>query len=278
MPTTGTQSVEPLRHWREYAIEAALLGIFMISAGLATTMLDFAGSPLNGLVGSPWLRRLLIGLAMGGTAMVLIYSRWGARSGAHFNPAVTITFALLGKIAWRDAACYIAAQFAGGITGVLLIRALLGQAFARPPVLYVVTVPGPDGIGPAFWMEALISFLLMSVTLIVSGRPKWMRYTGLCCGVLIASFVTFEAPFSGMSMNPARTVASAAPSGIWTDAWIYFVAPVGGMVMAGLAFRLVSGQPVQCAKLNHDTGAPCPFLCGFRTRGVHVPDLIRKRL
>ena len=278
MPTIQKPTAAPGHHWREYAIEAALLGIFMMSAGVATTAVEYAGSPLYSLVNAPWLRRLLIGLAMGGTAMALIYSRWGARSGAHFNPAVTITFAVLGKITWRDAAWYIAAQFAGGVIGVLAVRALLGQAFTLPPVLSVITVPGADGVEKAFWMEMLISFLLMSVTLVVSSRPASMRYTGLCCGVLIASFVTFEAPFSGMSMNPARTIASAAPSGIWTGAWIYFVAPVGGMLMAALTFRLIGREPVQCAKLNHDTGAPCPFLCNFKARGIHVPDLIRTRV
>ena len=187
---------------------------------------------------------------------------------------VTITFALLGKIGSRDALCYIAAQFAGGLAGVLAVQVLLGSAFTLPPVVYVVTIPGDGGAALAFGMELLISFVMMMATLTMSNQAKLMRYTGLCCGVLIMLFVTFEAPFSGMSMNPARTFASAALSGIWFGIWVYFTAPLAGMLLAALAFRAIHGATVQCAKLNHDTGVDCHFHCGFRAQGIHAPDLI----
>jgi aquaporin Z len=250
----------------------------MIAAGIAGTLLEYPASPLHQLISSAIARRFLMGLAMGGTAILLIYSRWGARSGAHFNPAITLTFALLGKIAPRDAIYYVAAQFIGGVAGVLLVHALCGAAFALPPVQYNVTVPGNGGVALAFWMEALISFLLMLTVLWVSNQPRWMHYTGACCGVLIALFVTIEAPFSGMSMNPARTLASALPSGIWHDSWIYFVAPLAGMLLAAGLIRWIKGREhIQCAKINHNSGTACPFRCGFRERGVHVPTLIHSR-
>ena len=87
----------------------------MLSACLFTVLLFHPASPVRALVPSPFVRRLLMGLAMGGTAVGLNYSAWGKQSGAHYNPAVTLTFARLGRIAPRDAAAYVAAQFAGAV-------------------------------------------------------------------------------------------------------------------------------------------------------------------
>jgi aquaporin Z len=264
------------QHWPLYLIEAAGLGVFMLAAGLACSALEAPVSPLHQWLANAALRRFLMGLAMGGTAVALIYSRWGARSGAHFNPALTLTFAMLGKIGPLDAALYMAAQFVGGVAGVWLTLLLVGQPFAQPPVSFVVTVPAKGGVAVSFLLEMAISFLLMAVTLYASNTARWMKYTGLLCGLLIVLFVTFESPYSGMSMNPARTTASAIPSGIWTAAWLYFLAPPCGMFAAALVYRRVHPlRTVACAKLNHDTEWPCPFACSFASRGIHVPSLIR---
>ena len=85
-------------HWPEYLMEAAALGIFMVSAGAVTTLVDSPDFPFLALLPSPTVRRALVGLAMGGTAMSLIYSPWGKQSGAHMNPAITLAFLRLGKI------------------------------------------------------------------------------------------------------------------------------------------------------------------------------------
>lgn len=264
-----------VRHRTLYLIEAWGLGTFMLVACLAATLLEARGVALPGLMAGLLGRRFLMGMAMGLTAIALIYSPWGARSGAHFNPAITLTFAALGKIHAFDAALYVCAQCVGGLCGVLLAYAIAGDALARVPVSFIATFPGPRGTAVAFGMEALISALLMALTLITSNRARLMRYTGVFCGLLIVLFVTFEAPYSGMSMNPARTLASALPSGIWSDAWVYFTAPLLGMALAAAGYRLVSKRTVACAKLNHDTEHVCPFYCQYRTRGIHVPSLAR---
>jgi aquaporin Z len=249
------------RHWPEYLMEAAGLGLFMISAGLFGTLLFHPGSPVAQALSDPLLQRALMGLIMGLTAIAIIYSPWGQQSGAHINPAVTLTFWRLGKVASWDALFYVAAQFAGGALGVM---ALLGALFADPPVSYVATVPGAGGIALALLAEAAISFGLMAMILFATNTPRLMRLTGVFAGVLVALYITFEAPLSGMSMNPARTVASALPGNLWQGLWIYFVGPIAGMLLAVEAYRLIRRTPeVICAKLNHHTQRRCIFRCGY---------------
>lgn len=260
-------------HWHEYLMEAAELGIFMISAGVFTSLLESPLSNLGRAHLAPWLCRALIGIAMGGTAAALIYSPWGKRSGAHMNPAVTVTFLRLGKIPPWDAFFYVLFQFAGGLAGVLLTASILRAAFADPPVTYVVTVPGPDGIWAAFAGELFISFIIMAVIIYSSNRPAIARFTGLFAGLLIASFVEFEAPFSGFGMNPARTLASALPSGIWNGLWIYFTAAPVGMLLAAQGYLAVNNiESIQCCKLHHGSNKACIF-CG---RAV-LPAIKQKR-
>jgi aquaporin Z len=201
---------------------------------------------------------------MGLTAIGLIYSPWGKRSGAHMNPAVTLAFLHLRKIQPRDAVFYVAAQFAGGLTGVLLVAGLLGDAFADMPVSYAATMPGPRGVAVAFLAELGISFLLLLTILTVAGHPRHAQRAGLVAGVLVALYISVEAPLSGMSMNPARSFASAAPSLMWQGFWIYVIAPVLGMLAGAQLFLLVRGrQQVACAKLIHPENQRC-IHCGHQ--------------
>jgi aquaporin Z len=252
------------RHWPEYLMEAAGLGLFMVSAGLFGSLLFHPGSPLAEGVPDPMLRRALMGLIMGVTAIAIIYSPWGQQSGAHLNPAVTLTFWRLGKVATWDAVFYALAQFAGGALGVLAVLALLGAIFADPPVSYLATMPGAAGVTVALLAEAVISFGLMTMILFTTNAPRLMPLTGVFAGCLVALFITFEAPLSGMSMNPARTLASALPGSLWHALWIYFVGPTAGMLLAVEAYRLIRRTPdVICAKLNHHTRRRCIFRCGY---------------
>jgi aquaporin Z len=116
-------------HLPEYCIEASLLCCFMISAGLFGTLLEYPKSSVYQAIPNVFHRRILMGLAMGVTAVLLIYSPWGKRSGAHFNPAATLTFWRLGKVKRIDAICYLVFQFIGGAIGTTLVGGLLGEAF-----------------------------------------------------------------------------------------------------------------------------------------------------
>lgn len=258
-----SEAIAALReHWPEYLMEAWGLGMFMLSAAVFTTLFEHPGSALRGAVADPVWRRALIGIAMGLTAVGLIYSPWGRRSGAHLNPAVTLTFWRLGKMAGWDAFFYAIAQCSGGLAGVVLAFALLGETFAEPPVTFVITTPGVQGVAVAFAAEVTISLLLMSAVLAISNSDAWMRWTGVAAGVLVASFILVEAPLSGMSMNPARSLASALPAGRFDAFWIYCVAPPLGMLLAAeLRRRLIPASEVHCAKIDHDPGVRC-IHCG----------------
>ena len=249
-------------HWPEYLSEAWALGTFMVSAALFKALLEYPGSPVHQLIPNGAARRTLIGLAMGLTAIALIYSPWGQRSGAHMNPATTLTFLRLGKIQPWDAAFYITAQFIGGVCGVLLSKLVLRGIIAHPSVSYVTTVPGPAGAGVAFLAEAVIACGMMLMVLFVTNTTKLARFTGLFAGTLVFLYITFEAPLSGMSINPARTAASAVPSGIWTAGWIYFTAPILGTLFAAQVYR-VAAHPIHlaCPKLHHGAKQRCIF-CG----------------
>src|SRR6266853_5251759 len=249
-------------HWPEYLCEAAELGIFMISAGLFTVLLAHPNSPVLTVIPSQFIRRMLTGIAMGSTAIALIFSPLGKRSGAHFNPAVTLTFWRLGKVKNWDAFFYVIAQFIGGIAGMFVVALVARAMLSHPTVKYVATLPGPHGMAIAFIAELIIAFILMTVVLNVSNTPHLARFTGIFAGCLVAIYITFEGPFSGMSMNPARTFSSAFVGHLWTGLWIYFIAPVLAMQLAAtLYFR--GKRPVYCVIYHHHNRHRCIFNCRF---------------
>src|SRR5882724_3106652 len=172
-------------HWPEYVCEGTELGLFMVSAGLFTILLHHPSSPVLNFIPSEFTRRMLTGIAMGSTAVALVFSPLGKRSGAHFNPAVTATFWRLGKVKNWDAIFYIIAQFVGGVLGVLAVALFVRETLADPAVNYVATLPGPQGVGVAFIAEFVIAFFLMTIVLLVSNTPRLARYTGLFAGTLV---------------------------------------------------------------------------------------------
>ena len=251
-------------HWPEYLMEALELGIFMIAACAFGVLLFHPASPVTQAIPNEVGRRALMGVAMGATAISIIFSPLGKRSGAHFNPAVTLTYLRLGKVKGWDAAFYILFQFVGGIAGVLTASQILSSWIAHQSVNYVATVPGPRGPWSAFIAELAISFILMSVILTVSNTKRLARWTGLFAGALVATYISIEAPLSGMSMNPARTLGSAFGAHRWTSLWIYFTAPPLGMLLAAELYRYVTaGRAIACAKLHHYNNQPCIFRCNF---------------
>ncbi len=246
------------RQWRLYAIEGWALGSFMVAACGATVLVLHPDSPIAGVVPPiPLVQRAVLGVLMGLTLIVLVYSPWGRTSGAHMNPAFTLAFASLRKIAPGDVVGYIAAQLIGAILGVGLALLLLGDALRHPNVQFAVTKPGVGGIWPAVWGELIVSFLQMSLVLRIMASTKWRAFTGVFAAVGLALYITFEAPLSGMSMNPARSLGSAVFAQSWTGIWLYFIAPTAGMLLSAFVFGRDGAPVAPCGKMIH--GTPCVF-------------------
>lgn len=229
-------------YWREYMMEAAGLAGFIIIASLMTTLLDHPDLfVMRGELGHyPLLRRIPLALVMG--VYIAVVSHFcGERSGAHINPAVTLAFRRLGKIGGWNACFYVTAQFCGAICGALLMSVVLGSFYEHPSIHYGTTNPGSGAgaVEKAFIAEFIISFVLMLTILIAISTKPLEKYAAVIVGVLLAIYLVVETPYSGMSMNPARSFGSAFAAGEWKNLWIYFTAPVLAMLAAAELFTLM---------------------------------------
>ncbi len=241
-------------------MEVGELGCYVFVACVVATLLQHPASIVRQSISSGVARRALMGLAMGWTAIAIVMSPWGKRSGGHFNPAITFTLYRLGKVEFWDAWLYLIAQFLGAIGGVALARYTLRGAIGNQAVRYGITVPGMYGSGVALAAELTILFILMITVLFATNRKRLAPYTAYFVGALIAMYFTFEAPLSGMSTNPARSFGSALHANYWHALWIYFIAPSMGMLAAGELFlRVRGGAAPYCAKLHHANRERCIF-------------------
>ena len=259
MPVPALGPLEALRrHWPEYAIEGWALGMFMISASVATVLLYDPRSPTFGLIENEFWKRALMALAMAGTAAAIIYSPWGKRSGAHMNPAFTLSFWVMGKINTVDAVYYALFQFVGGLAGSLLSYVLTGGLLADPQANWAATVPGPQGVAAALFGELIIAFILMFVVAVML-NSKFDQLIGIVAGGLIFLYVLYESPYSGFGMNPARSFSSALPADTWTAFWVYLIAPPTGMLTAVFVHSYVLGLPADFTqpKLNPNYVTRC---------------------
>jgi len=225
------------KNWRTYLIEAWALGIFMISASFFVILTENPALPVRSFIESAILRRLIVGFAMGFTAIFLIYSKWGKRSGAHMNPGVTLTFLMLHRISSVDAFWYMIFQFLGGFLGVAIFKWFFYGYISDPLVNYVITIPGSQGNWVAFGTEFFLSLIIILIVLFSSNSKKIASFTGVFVGIFLTLAITFTAPLSGMSINPARTVASSINANVWQGWWIYFLAPLSAMLFGGYLYR-----------------------------------------
>ncbi len=247
-------------HWPEYLMEAGEAGLYLFSACAVATLLWHPASPVNRYLPNDAVRRMLMGLAMGATIIAIVLSPWGKQSGAHFNPAITFTFYRLGKVASWDAVFYCAAQLLGSVAGVVLAAHVLQGTPAHKAVRYAATLPGAYGDVVAFLAELSISFFLMMAILVASNHKVLAPYTRYFAAILVAVYIAFESPLSGMSANPARTFGPAFCGSFWHSIWIYFAAPPLGMLGAAEVFLLTRhGKGPYCAKLDHQNDKRCIF-------------------
>jgi aquaporin Z len=224
------------RKLRDYCYEGLGLGIFMFSAGFFDALIDSPNLPIRQHIHSALIRRFFIGITMGLTALYIFNAPFGKKSGAYINPAVTLVQYRLQNIDRKDAFFYMLFQFMGGTLGMYLVYLAMPVLISSPAINYIVTQPGTTGTAIAFIMEFIISFFIISTVLFTSDNKHLAKYTSLFVAILITLFITFEAPYSGMSMNPARTFSSAIISNQWKVFWLYCIAPIGGMLFGERIF------------------------------------------
>ena len=173
-----------------------------------------------------------VAITWGLIVMTMIYA-FGDISGAHFNPAVTVGFAVAKKFSWKEVPKYIVAQFTGAFAASLLLLYLF------PDSDLGATIPTIEPI-KVFIIELLLSFFLMVVIINVSTGSKEI---GPIAGIAVGSVILLEAMFAGpltkASMNPIRSLAPALASGNFTDLWVYLTAPFLGMLLAVFSCKLV---------------------------------------
>jgi aquaporin Z len=205
-----------------------------------------------------------MGVSVAITTYLIIRSPFGRRSGAHINPAITIAYWWLDRIHHWDVLGYVAAQFFGGISGVLLAREVLGYPLSAMPVRYVITVPGRYGGSIALLFEGLFSALLMLLILFSANRRRLVKFSPVFVASATVLYFLIGPSIAGFSVNPARSFASALFARTWYGLWIYFVGPIAGMSIVALVWRQINGaSSVYCAKVFHDCHSTCPFQCEF---------------
>jgi aquaporin Z len=251
-------------HWREYAMEAAEIAVLMFCICAAGALFYGRESPVANMGWSAVTRSVFMGAMVAGATFLIIQSPFGRRSGAHFNPALTLAYFSVKRIHHWDALSYIVVQFIGGIIGVSIAGHLFGVNLSDFPVWYVVTLPGRHGRLIAFFAELLTSFLLMEIVLIASNHRRLARLSPFFVASVTIFYYIFSTSISGYSVNPARSFSSALFAHMWQGIWIYFIAPSLGMVTGAISYeRVVGSKRIYCAKIFHDLHTTCPFNCHF---------------
>ena len=212
------------------ALVAELIGTFsLVFAGAGAVVVD-AKTHALGHVG--------VAISFGLVVMVMIYAV-GHISGAHFNPAVSLAFALTRHFPWTRVAAYWCAQLAGALVAAALLRGSLGNHADLGATL-------PAGSqGQSFLWELVLTFFLMFVIMAVATDTRAVgEAAAIAIGGTVGLDAMFGGPVSGASMNPARSIGPALVSGNLHALWLYIVAPLLGASIAGLAYQYVRGELV----------------------------------
>jgi aquaporin Z len=237
--------------WLVYGAELAGTAL-LVAVGLSIVIVDFgAGSPVTHLVPDPAWRRLITGFLFGTTGALIAISPLGRESGAHINPVVSIGFCLLGKLRAADMAGYVVAQLAGAILGAAPL--LFWGGWGRS-VQFGSTVPGAGyGTGWALVGETLTTFALMATLLAFLRHRRLRPLTPALFPVLYAVMVLVEAPLSGTSTNPARSLGPAVIAGVWSGWWVYWLGPLLGAALGVALYRFtwLRRVEVEIAKIWH---------------------------
>jgi aquaporin Z len=223
----------------------------MIGGGVSVVIFMFGtGSPAPVLLPSEGARRLLTGFLFGLVGALVTVSPVGNISGAHLNPAVTLAFHAERKLGARDTLGYIFAQLLGGLLSILPLAAW--GAIGRS-VHYGATLPLRGEGWLALLGEVGVTFALVTVIFLLASHRRTRRFTPWSLPPLFAVMVWLEAPLSGTSANPARSLGPAVLAGDASDLWIYFLGPPLGalLAVAFLRLELVGSHHPPAARVAH---------------------------
>jgi aquaporin Z len=237
--------------WQKYAAE--LLGTFVLVFGGTTAVVASIATS------SPVL--IVAALAFGLALLAGLYA-FGEVSGGHFNPAVSLAMFLDKRLSSNDLIAYWVAQFAGGILAAIG----LWIASSRDDVATTATVPGAFGDGSAFFIELLFTAIFVTVILQASVSGRFGGSALLAIPLALVAVHLAAIPFSGSSVNPARTFGPDLIGGEWDGFWIYLIAPPLGAILAVVIHRIVSGgatiaaeSPVAEVLGEPDAQGPAPL-------------------
>ncbi len=237
--------------WTHFLSELVGTGLLVL-LGVSVVILNFGtGSPVVGFLPDPGLRRAVTGFLFGTVGALIAISPVGKVSGAHINPVVTLAFWLMGKLRSRHALGYVLAQLAGGVLGALplLLWGRMGASTA-----FGATLPGThETAGVAVLGEMATTFALVVCLFFFLRHARIRPFTPLLFPFLYAVMVYLEAPVSGTSTNPARSLGPALVSGDWRDWWAYWVGPPLGAVAGAVLYRVtwLRRLQIEVAKLYH---------------------------
>lgn len=216
------------------------LFIFMVSACFFDGFLEHKSTFLHLEITNPHYRLAIMAIAMGFTALFIFLSPLTAPSGAFINPSVTIMRWRLGQLSLENTIWYSIFQTIGGLAAVYLMALLMGNILTNPPVNYVATVPGKNiKLWEAMASETLTAFFMITVVLFFSDDEKLKKSVPYFAAILVGVYVYVAGPISGFGMNPARTIASAIPAGIYTKFWIYMLCPTVGMLLSAELYLFI---------------------------------------
>jgi len=203
-----------------------------------------------------------IGIAAAyGIAMALMVASFGTISGGHFNPAVTIAFAVVGRISVLRAAYYIVAQLVGAVLAGLLLRlifagvypeAVIGSSHLGTPVL-----ARDVSFSTAILIEAVLSFVLLLTVYGVSVDPRAPRaMAALGIGLAVALALLMAGPLTGAALNPARAIGPAFAAQYWDNHLVFWIGPVLGGTLAAMLYEFVFLAPDEPTDLTPPSPAP----------------------